>query len=86
LKLLRDVVAFKQRFYPCGWAKYEEAVPWSLKLIPGDTHLAELRRDYRSMALMIHGQIPDFDQIIETLGLLEKQINQLAPDRTDTIP
>jgi hypothetical protein len=38
------------------------------------------------MAVMIHGQIPDFDQIIDTIGLLEKQINQLAPDRADTIP
>jgi hypothetical protein len=81
LKLLRDVVAFKQRFYPCGWAKYENAVPGSLKIIPGDAHLAELRRDYRSMAVMIHGQIPDFDQIVDTLGLLEKQINQLGSDR-----
>jgi hypothetical protein len=86
LKLLRDVVAFKQRFYPCGWAKYEDAVPGSLKLIPGDANLAELRRDYRSMAVMIHGQIPDFDKIIDTLGLLEKQINQLAPDRADETP
>jgi hypothetical protein len=81
LKLLRDVVAFKQRFYPCGWAKYENAVPGSLKLIPGEAHLAELRRDYRSMAVMIHGQIPDFDQIIDTIGLLEEQINQLSSDR-----
>jgi hypothetical protein len=86
LNLLRDVVAFKQRFYPCGWAKYENAVPGTLKLIPQDAHLAELRRDYRSMAVMIHGQIPDFDQIIDTIGLLEEQINQLAPDRVDTIP
>ena len=80
------MVAFKQRFYPCGWAKYEDAVPGSLKLIPGDANLAELRRDYRSMAVMIHGQIPDFDKIIDTLGLLEKQINQLAPDRADETP
>jgi hypothetical protein len=78
LKLLRDVVAFKQRFYPSGWAKYEDATPGSLKLIPGDSHLAELRRDYRGMAVMIYGPIPDFDQIADTLALLEKQINQLA--------
>lgn len=82
LKLLRDVVAFKQSFYPCGWAKYEDAKPGSLKLIPGDARLTELRRDYRSMTVMIFGQIPDFDQIIDTLGLLENQINQPSPDRT----
>jgi hypothetical protein len=38
------------------------------------------------MAVMIHGKIPDFDQIIDALGLLEKQINQPATDRADTIP
>lgn len=86
LRLLRDVVAFKQRFYPCGWAKYEDAVPGSLKLIPGAAHLRELRRDYRSMAVMIYGQIPDFDQIVDTVGRLEQQINQLAPDSEGRIP
>jgi hypothetical protein len=78
LQLLRDVVAFKQRFYPSGWARYEDAVPGSFKLIPADANLAELRRDYTSMEVMIHGQIPDFEQIIDALRLLEQQINQLA--------
>jgi hypothetical protein len=78
LQLLRDVVAFKQRFYPSGWATYEDAVPGSFKLIPAYAHLAELRRDYSSMEVMIHGQIPDFGQIIDALRLLEDQINGLA--------
>ena len=78
LQLLRDVVAFKQRFYPSGWARYEDAVPGSLKLIPAETHVAELRRDYSSMEVMIHGKIPDFDQIMNALEVLEDQINQLA--------
>lgn len=30
------------------------------------------------MSAMIQGRLPDFDQIVETLGLLEKQINRLA--------
>jgi flagellar biosynthesis/type III secretory pathway protein FliH len=61
-------------------------MPGSLKLIPSEAHLGELRKDYRSMAVMIHGQIPDFDQIIDTLELLEKQINQLALDIAGRIP
>ena len=84
LKLLRDVVAFKQRFYPCGWAKYEDATPGSFKLIPNDVHQSELRRDYRGMAVMIHGQIPDFDQIISALMHLEKEINQLPAESAGT--
>jgi len=83
LKLLRDVVSFKQRFYPCGWARYEDARPGTLKLIPNAAHLAELRRDYRGMAVMIYREIPSFDQIVESLARLEKEINQLTPDRVD---
>ena len=30
------------------------------------------------MSAMIQGRLPDFDQIVETPGLLEKQINRLA--------
>lgn len=84
LKLLRDVVASKQRFYPCGWAKYEDATPGSFKLIPGDVQRSQLRRDYRSMAVMIHGQTPEFDQTISTLMLLEKEINQLPAESVGT--
>ena len=34
LKLLNEVVAFKQRFYPCAWARYEDAKPGTFKLLP----------------------------------------------------
>lgn len=34
LGLLKKVVDFKMKFYPRVWAKYEEAVPGTLKLIP----------------------------------------------------
>jgi len=36
------------------------------------------------MAVMIHGQIPEFDQIISTLMLLEKEINQLPAESAGT--
>jgi hypothetical protein len=36
------------------------------------------------MAVMIHGQIPDFDQIVSTLRLLEEQINQHPAENAGT--
>jgi nucleotidyltransferase AbiEii toxin of type IV toxin-antitoxin system len=78
LKLLEDVVAFKQRFYPCRWAKYEDAKPGSLKLIPGELHLSELAKDYREMQVMLFGEVPDFDEIVRTLSELEEEINGLS--------
>jgi hypothetical protein len=76
LKLLRDVVSFKQRFYPVTWARYDLAVPGSFRLLPATpTHTRDLELDYRDMQLMIFGQPPEFEQIIDQLLALEQQIN-----------
>lgn len=34
IDLLKTVVDFKMKFYPRAWAKYPEAIPGTLKLIP----------------------------------------------------
>lgn len=83
LSLLKDVAEFKNRFYRCSWARYEDAKPGSFKLIPKQEHLASLQIDYRQMAVMIFGTIPEFDQIIDTLSQLENEINQLSPSSPD---
>jgi len=38
------VVNFKQKFYPRSWAKYEEAVPGTLKLLPPEFRLDSLEK------------------------------------------
>ncbi len=75
-RLLADVVAFKQRFYPSKWAHYDTARPGTLRLIPTGARVAELRRDYREMTVMIFGDVPDFDAIIEALRGLDRDINR----------
>ena len=77
LQLLQDVVSFKQRFYPSRWACYEDARPGTFKLIPCVARVDELRRDYRHMEVMIFGEGPAFDLIIDTLHRLEDEINHL---------
>ncbi len=79
LQLLSDVVDFKQRFYYCAWAHYEDAKPGSFKLLPSDERLAELRADYRDMGQMIFGTPPSFDDIIANIRILEEEINKLRP-------
>ena len=74
--LLEQVVRHKQTFYPSGWARYDLARAGSLRLVPPRERLAALERDYRSMSVMIFGEPPSFDSIVETLGALEKEINQ----------
>jgi len=77
LKLLEDVVAFKDRFYRCPWARYDLARPGTFRLIPNADRLSELRADYRQMTVMIFGPIPEFEHIVASLKLLEKEINGL---------
>ena len=75
LDLLENVVAFKKRFYPRGWADYDAAKPGTLKLLPSRRIEKTLRQDYRDMRAMIFGDYPDFDTILEILQNLEDEIN-----------
>ena len=74
--LLAEVVAFKRRFYPRGWARYELAVPGSLSLVPHGEVLGMVETDYRAMQGMIFGQVPGFPDIISALTGLETEINR----------
>ena len=79
LDLLQAVALFKRRFYPSSWASYETARAGSLKLIPGAENLAVLGKDYSDMTMMIFGEAPAFDLIVDSLKQLEDQINQRSP-------
>jgi hypothetical protein len=78
LNLLRDVVEFKQHFYPSRWAQYHLAMPGSFQLLPAQAgQLKELERDYTEMQVMLFGEPPDFSTILTTLAELERDINAL---------
>ena len=76
LKLLEDVVRFKQNVYPRTWARYDLVIKGELKLIPPEHLIGFLRDDYDNMEEMIFGIYPGFDEIITTLKKLELEINQ----------
>jgi hypothetical protein len=75
LELLEDVVLFKKKFYPRGWANYDAALRGMLKLIPPDHVLEVMRKDYLAMQEMIFGRCPSFEEIIASLTKLEAEIN-----------
>lgn len=77
LDLLDDVVKFKQKFYPRSWARYENAKPGSIMLVPPRYNLGVLRNDYESMKSMLYGDYPTFDELMDFIGLLENEINQI---------
>ena len=78
LALLEDVVAFKKRFYPRCWAKYDQAKPGTFKLVPSGDVMAGVAKDYVQMRNMIFGRYPAFEEIMETLQSLESEINTLG--------
>jgi len=76
LDLLAAVARHKDAFFHSAWARYGEAKPGSLRLVPGGQLAGALRRDYSEMSAMLFGQPPSFDEIVGTLGELEQQINR----------
>ena len=77
IELLNRVVEFKKKFYPVNWANYDTAKVGTLKLIPEDYRIIELKKDYKAMEHMIFDKKLDFEEIIEILKKIEVQINSL---------
>lgn len=75
-ELMRNVVEFKKQFYPRKWANYDKAVPGTFKLVPPNHVLDVLKKDYVLMENMIFGKYPKFEEIMEILRGLEKEINK----------
>lgn len=75
--LLAQVARHKATFFPSGWANYDTARPGSLRLLPQETRIKDLRADYREMALMMFDdQPPTFDNILAAIEKLQDAINK----------
>ena len=79
LDLLKSVVASKDRFYPRGWARYDLATPPTLRLMPPAHIRKALERDYGEMAIMIYGERPAFNELMDQIRALESAINTIPP-------
>lgn len=77
IELLEKVVRFKEKFYRCSWARYDEAKQGTMKLIPSEKSIKALYEDYEHMKNMIYGEKPDFDIILDAMQTLENEINVL---------
>lgn len=76
MTLLSQVVRHKETFYASSWARYDLARQGTLRLLPPVSRVAGLERDYRNMGVMIFGDQPPFDTIMEALATLEEEINR----------
>lgn len=79
--LLDRVRAHKSKFFGSSWARYDTAVPGTLRLVPLDSRLSELRRDYAAMEPMFLAPPASFEDMIEALREAEGMINARSRDR-----
>lgn len=75
-ELLKKVVEFKEKFYRCPWAKYEDAKIGTMKLMPPERNIQALKTDYEHMQNMIFGTKPIFHEIMTGIQKLEDEINR----------
>lgn len=75
LDLLERVRLHKSRFFASSWSNYATAAPGSFRLLPPDSRLAELRRDYVAMKPMFLKTPLGFDELIATLREAENTLN-----------
>ena len=75
ISLLKHVSEHKSLFFKANWAHYDEAKPGTLRLVPRDNQVSQLKNDYRQMQQMFFKKPPSLEHIIEKLRVIEEQIN-----------
>ncbi len=79
--LLADVVAVKNVHFARSTSHYEDCTTGRIRLVPDQIGLDALRADYAEMASagMFRAEPPDFDWVMDRVGVLEATINNGAP-------
>lgn len=75
--VLDQVVQNKSLLFRDAKASYETAQVGTLRLVPEEDILQELKEDYRAMEEMFMSDFPTFEEIIKTLEKLEQNINSV---------
>lgn len=76
-ELLERDVAFKQKFYYSKSAHYETATLKDIVLLPPKKMHDVLKADYIAMGNMIYGEMPDFEELLRYLAVLQEEIHKL---------
>ena len=76
-ELLEQDIRFKIKFYVSNNSGYDTAKIGSLLLLPQKEDEKVLQEDYIHMQNMIYGKIPNYVDIMETIKVLEREVNAL---------
>ena len=70
-----DCVAHARMFFNRPDFDLASAQPPTFALCPDGAMVDDLRQDYRAMSVMIFGEPPEFDAVIEAIAALEAELN-----------
>jgi hypothetical protein len=70
-----DCVAHARMFFNRPDFDLASAQPPTFALSPDGEMVDDLRQDYRAMSVMIFGDPPKFDAVIEAIAALEAELN-----------
>lgn len=84
LDLAEDVRGHCDRTYRKLWQRLDLFKPGNFNLVPKGKLIAALKSDYTNMSSMIFGDVPKFEEIIETVSEIEKRVNAFSPVATTT--
>lgn len=73
--MARDCARHARMFFKRPDFDLAHVEPGSFALAPHDDMIDQLRRDYAAMQVMIFGDVPAFDDILESVVTLENRIN-----------
>ena len=73
-----DCARHAQMFFFSASFDLEHAVPGTLTIVPPAAMIPTLQRDYQAMSGMIFGDVPSFEEILQSLSKLEKVINSVC--------
>jgi hypothetical protein len=76
LEILESVVKNKNDFWNESWVDYDKIQKFSdIKLIPSESRVAEIKRDYKNMEEMFFKDFPKFEEMISSLKVFEQDSN-----------
>ena len=76
LELARDCARHARMFFNSADLDLASAMPGAFSIVPIPGMEKSLQRDYVAMSGMIFGDVPSFEEVIEAMRVLEKQINK----------
>lgn len=81
IDLLKNVIDFKNKFYPCTWAYYDNILDGKLNLIPKGEAKKAFEKDYEKTKSMIFGETISFEEILDKIKIYQDTFNHKTKNR-----